>query len=331
MIDHPLSRRSFLRRTSALAAYAGLSGSALAQSGPDALRMLCTAPGGSIPDTIARRYAEFLSNQNLGAVVVDNRVGAAGQVAVTALKQSAPNGTTLLLAQGAIATVYPYLYAKLGYDPQQDIKPVSLAAEATLGFAVGPAVPSSVNTLREFIDWTRANAKLANYGSPGAGTLPHLVSAMLARESKLEWQHVPYAGGPPAIADLIGGRLASLVLPEGLLRQQHAAGKLRVLATSGNARSALMPTVPTFVEQGFPSLVVREWFGVFAPGATPDAAVAAAAERIRKAASDTTVAGPLREMGMLALASSPREMRDRITQEQRYWEGVVGATGIRLE
>jgi tripartite-type tricarboxylate transporter receptor subunit TctC len=328
------SRRDFLNRTLAVAsmtAIAGLRPAFAAQPSPGALRLLCTAPGGSIPDVVARRYADALGAHYAGGVVVENKPGAAGRLAVAALKQAAPDGATMLLAQGAVAAVYPYLYDKLAYDPVADLQPVSLAAEATLGLAVGPAVPDTVTTLREFIAWTRANPKLANYGSPGAGTLPHLLSALLAHEAKVEWQHIAYAGGPAAMTDLFGGRLACLSLPEGLLRQHHAAGKLRVLATSGATRSAFMPDVPTMVEQGFPTLVVREWFALFMPGGTAPAAVDAASSSVQQAASGGAVPAAMRDMGMLAVASTPTHMAERIATEQRYWKGVLSSTGIRVE
>ncbi len=325
------SRRYFLRSAGALAAATGIPSAAWPQAAAGSLRILCTGPAGSIPDTVARRYAEQLGARYPGGVLVDNRPGAAGQIAVGALKQAAPDGATVLLAQGAIATVYPFLYAKLGYDPAVDLKPVSVAAEATLALAVGSAVPASVRNLGEFIDWSRANPTLSNYGSPGPGTLPHVLSAMLFREAKVEAQHVAYAGGPPAMVDLMGGRIASLVLPEGLLRPHQAAGKLRVLATSGATRSAFMPDVPTFVEQGHPNLAIREWFAFFMPGGASAGTVETASQAIRTAADNKVLGGALAEMGMLAGSSAPAAMSERIAAEQRYWRGAIDSTGIRLE
>ena len=193
------------------------------------LRILCGAPAGNIPDTVARRCADQLSGRIATRVPVDNRPGAAAQVAIAALRQSGSDGATMLLTQGAIATVYPYLYAKLGDDPAVDLKPVSLAAEATLGLAVGPAVPASVTTLRELVAWGQGNPSLTNFASPGAGTPPHLLGAAFFRAAQAGWQHVPYPGGPPALLDLMGRRIAALVLPEGLLRQHHTAGRLRAM------------------------------------------------------------------------------------------------------
>lgn len=336
MTERTISRRGFGRAgvaLGALIASPALLRPAPAQAAalPALLRILCSGPAGSIPDTVARRYAEQMTGRIATRVLVDNRTGAAGQVAIAALRQSNSDGATMLLAQGAIATVYPYLYAKLGYDPTVDLKPVSLAAEATLGLAVGPAVTASVTTLRELIEWGRGNPSLTNFGSPGTGTLPHLLGAAFFREAQAGWQHVPYPGGPPALLDLMGGRIAALILPEGLLRQHHATGRLRVLATSAAARSAYVPDVPTFVEQGWPSLVMQEWFAFFMPGATSAAHVEAASQQIQLAAADSAVKSTLSDAGMVAAASTPSALAGRIATEQLVWQGVVRATGIRAE
>jgi tripartite-type tricarboxylate transporter receptor subunit TctC len=230
------ARRAFLRHGSAtVAALTGLGAShhLAAQTMLEQLHMLCSGPAGSIPDIVARRVADQMTGRYAQRLTVENRPGAAGQIAVNALKAAPADGSTVLLAQGAVATVYPYLYAKLAYDPVLDLQPVSLAGEMTLALAVGPAVPESVTNVRELAQWMRTNPKLGNVGSPGTGTLPHLLEAMLFRAADTPWQHIVYAGGPPAMVDLLSGQIAVLVLPEGLFRQHKATGRLRVLATSG--------------------------------------------------------------------------------------------------
>ena len=284
-----------------------------------------------MPDIVARRYAEHLSARYPGGVIVDNRAGAAGRIAVAALKQAAPDGNTWLLAQGAVATVYPHLYDKLAYDPVADLRPVSMAAEALLGLAVGPAVPDSVVTLEQLVDWLRSHPAQASYGSPGVGTLPHLMVALLANEARLDLTHVPYAAGPAALVDLISGRLSVLALPEGLLRPLQAAGKLRVLATSGAARSSFLPGVASVAEQGYPKLVMREWFAFFMPAGATAVALEAASQTIRQAALQPALRAALAESGMLAVTSSPAELATRIATEQPFWRGVLSATGIRAE
>ncbi len=295
------------------------------------LRILCTAPGGTVPDIVARRYAEQLAVRFPAGVIVDNRAGAAGRIAVAALKQATPDGNTWLLAQGAVATVYPHLYDKLAYDPVADLRPVSMASEALLGLAVGAAVPDAVATLGQLVQWLRGHPAQANYGSPGVGTLPHMMVALLANEARLDLTHVPFVAGPAALVELMAGRLSVLALPEGLLRPLQAAGKLRVLATSGSVRSSFLPAVASVAEQGYPKLVMREWFAFFMPAGATTAALEAASQTIRQAAMQPSLRTALAESGMLAVTSTPAELAERIATEQPYWRGVLSATGIKAE
>jgi tripartite-type tricarboxylate transporter receptor subunit TctC len=326
-------RRHFLHATArGLAALSTLSfGRSAGAASGDSMRILCSGPAGSIPDLIARGVADQLAVTIGLRALVDNRPGAAGQISITALKGAAADGTTLLLAQGAIATVYPYLYAKLAYDPALDLQPVSLASEMLLALAVGPAVPSDVTTLAHFMAWIRSHPAQANIGSPGTGTLPHLLEAMLCRKEGVAWQHVAYSGGPPAVTDLLGGQIAALVLPEGLLRQHHAAGRVRVLATSGPARSAYLPDVQSFVEQGHPELVVQEWFAFFASGRVPKATVEATSAVLREAIARPELAAAFVQAGMTPVSSSPSSLSARIIREQQVWQPVLRANGIRAD
>lgn len=328
-----IERRRFLRAgaatLTALTALSFVRRTAAARGDP--LHILCSGPAGSIPDLVARAVGDQLFVTLGQRVVVDNRPGAAGQISVGALKAAAADGSTLLLAQGAIATVYPYLYSKLAYDPAVDLQPVSLASEMLLGLAVGPAVPGEVTTLADFVAWIRKHPGQANVGSPGTGTLPHLLEAMLMRKEGVAWQHVAYAGGPPAVNDLIGGQIAALVLPEGLLRQHHATRRVRVLATSGHVRSAYLPDVPSFVEQGRPDLVVKEWFAFFASGRVPTATVAATSLALQEAIARPDLAAAFAAAGMTPASSSPAILAARITEEQRYWQPVLRANDIHAD
>lgn len=320
------------RRRSVLGALALLALHGRARPAPvDALHLLCSGPAGSIPDIIARAVGDQLSATAGLRAWVDNRPGAAGQISVAALKNAPADGSTLLLAQGAIATIYPHLYSKLAYDPMRDLQPVSMACEMTLALAVGPAVPDDVRSLPEFLAWARLHPRQANFGSPGIGTLPHILQVMLMGREGAGWQHVAYAGGPPALTDLVGGRIAALVLPEGLLRQQHAVGRVRVLATSGPRRSAYLPDVPTLVEQGHPGLVVKEWFAFFAPAGTPRPTLESTSAVLREALNAPAVAAAFAQAGMSPSASRPAELSERIASEQRLWQPVLRAHDIRVD
>lgn len=324
-----VARRDCLR--AGLTAALALPALAHGMAAIDTLRVICTGPAGSIPDTVARRTAEQLAGQHAQRVWVENRPGAAGQIAVNALKSAPADGSTLLLAQGAIATTYPFLYPKLAYDPAVDLQPVSLAGEMTLGLAVGRAVPAEVTQVGLLIDWMRTHPKLANVGSPGAGTLPHLLAAMLFQQAGVGWQHIAYAGGPPALVDLIGGQIAVLVLPEGLLRQHVSSGRLRVLATSGAARTPQFPDVPSLTEAGYPDLEVREWFAYFMPRGPTPLAVELASTSLRRALARPELVQAFAELGMVAASSTPAALAARISAEQRTWSPIIRATGIQIE
>ncbi len=334
-MSNPLTRRSLLK-TATLACgcgwvNAGFSRVAVAQPATAPWRMLCSGPAGSIPDIVARKVSESLAREQGLTALIDNRPGAAGQIAVNALKAAPTDGLTMLLAQGALATVYPYLYNKLAYDPLLDLQPVSLASEMTLALAVGPAVPAQVVTVHDLVAWMRANPKLANVGSPGTGTLPHLLEAMLFQHAEAPWQHVVYAGGPPAMVDLLGGQIAALVLPEGLMRQHKATGRLRVLATSGTQRSSYFPDVPSLVEHGFRDLVVREWFAFFMPARVAPQVIEAASKVLRQALMQPELVAAFKDAGMVAASSTPAVLANSIAAEQRYWQPVLRQLAIKVE
>ncbi len=177
----------------------------------------------------------------------------------------------------------------------------------------------------------RSNPQLANVASPGTGTLPHLLEVMLFREANVPWQHVVYAGGPPALVDLLGGQIAALVLPEGLFLQHKATGKLRVLATSGAQRSTYFPDVATFVEQRYRSLVVREWFAFFMPARVPAATREAVSQTVQQAIARPELVAASADSGMLAVSSTPAALAGRIAQEQRYWQPIILATGVKAQ
>ncbi len=293
------------------------------------LRIICTGPGGSVPDILARRFGDELTGGFARQVVIDNRPGASGQIAVQALKSAPPDGTTWLLAQGALASLYPTLYEKLGYEPARDLRPMSLAAEMNLGVAVGPAVPAEVTGMRALVDWMRSRPASANAASPGTGTLPHILEAIVFDQAGVSWRHVPYSGGPPAMVALLGGQVAVLVLPEGLLLPQLAGGRLRMLATSGSERSVFSPTVPTLTEQGYARSVMREWFAFFLPGGAAAAIAEEASEAVRTVVARGELARRLQDGAMVAAHSTPAQLTAKIESDRHAWAPLLVSAGIR--
>lgn len=306
---------------------------------PQRLRILCASPPGGVPDLIARAYAPALSPHFPGGVIIENRPGAGGLVAIGALKQAAADGGTLLLAHSGLVTTNPLLFSRLAYDAQTDLLPVSLAAELDLAFAVGPAVPDSVRTLESFKTWAREFPASCSHGSPGQGTLPHLLAERLFSAIGVRSVHVPYGGGPPLIADLLAGRIAALFLSEGLLRQhtapdgatQPGTPRLRILATTAAAASPHLPNVPTIAQAGHPELAEREWFGCFAPPNTAAALRQRLSSLLRTAAGTAEVAAALDAQAMRAAATSPEALAERIAGERRRWQTTISALRLRLD
>ncbi|HET7866093.1 MAG TPA: Bug family tripartite tricarboxylate transporter substrate binding protein [Burkholderiaceae bacterium] len=293
-------------------------------------RILYGFPAGSAGDIVARRVAERLAGSayTRNAPLVENKPGAGGRISLDTLKAAAPDGATLALSPFSCTSIYPHVYSKLTYDPVRDFVPVSIAAVMHHGLAVGPLVPASVKTVKEFVEWARANPKDANYGSPAAGSTPHFIGALLGINNGVELKHVPYRGSVPGVTDVVGGQVASMVTPSGDFIANHKAGKLRILATSGSKRSPFTPDVATFAEQGFPEFTVEEWFGFYAPARTPAAVVAAANTAINAALADKGVIEGLGVVGLIAQGSTAEAMARSQKAEYERWGPLVKKVGF---
>lgn len=255
------------------AAASGLLGlapwAAKAQTRVETLRVIVGFPPGGTTDAFARRVSEKLRGTYANNVIVDNKPGAGGQLGVMTLKNAPADGAHILYSPASMLTIYPHSYSRLSYS-QADVAPIGMGHSTDHALVVGPAVPESVRTVRAFIDWAKANPDKASLGNPGAGSMPHLLAGRLAMITGAQITNVPFAGSGPAIPQVLGGQLAGMSSPLGDWVQHHKAGKVRVIATSGTERSPYTPEVATYKEQGFGELVIREWFGFFAPGATPE-------------------------------------------------------------
>lgn len=327
-----INRRTLLSAAGGAAALGALSPlTALAQA-LDQVKIYYGFPAGSAGDSVARRVAEKLAgtpfSKNPG--YVENKPGAGGRIAVESLKAAPADGSVLTLAPVSALSVYPYIYPKLSYK-QDDVAPVSIGAVMFHGLAVGPAVPAEVKTLKDFLAWSKANPAQASYGSPGAGSMPHLLGALLGLRAGVDLKHVPYRGTVPSITDLVGGQIAAAMNPSGDYLQYMKTGRVRVLATSGKARSPYLPDVPTFTELGFPDVTVEEWFGFYAPAKTPAATIASASAAINAALKDKTVVDALALVGLVARGSTPQEMAADQKAEFERWGPLVKQIGFTAE
>ena len=297
------------------------------------VKIVCGFPVGGTADTTSRRVGDKLagSTYSRNAAMVENKTGAGGRIAIEAVKNANPDGSTLLLSAYSMLLIYPHIYKTLSYDPFKDFAPVSIASVLSHGLAVGPMVPASVKNVKDFLAWCKANPDRANYGSPAAGSTPHFLGALLSLESGVAMQHVAYRGSVPGVTDVIAGQISAMFTPHGDFLANHRAGKLRILATSGKQRSLFVPDIPTFAEQGFSGLTVEEWFGFFAPAKTPANVIAAANAAINNALKDKGVVDSLALQGLSPLGSSPDEMAKEMRRLYEQWGPIVKRIGFTAE
>ena len=329
----PTTRRQVLQTTFAGALLASLGRSARAQAGApfENVKIVTGFTPGGTSDTICRRMADKLRPGYGKAVLVENRSGAGGQIAVQAMKTMAPDGTSILQTPMSMLGIYPHIYKKLAYDPVADLTPVSQGAVFDFGFAVGPMVPASVKNMIDFLAWAKANPNDANYGSPAAGSTPHFVGVLAGRAGGAELKHVPYRGTQPAILEMLGGQIAAVSGPVGEFTQHVAGGKCRLLATSGARRSKFAPATATMVEQGLKDMVFNEWFGFYLPAkAAPDVVRKLNAAMVEALAAPDLIAG-LELMGLEAKSSTPAELAALLKADTERWGPLIKSIGFTAE
>ena len=285
------------------------------------------APGGS-NDIMARIAAQKLTESFGQQVIVDNRAGASGIVGTDIAAKSAPDGYTLLMMSLTLA-VNPSLYRKLPYNTEKDLAPVTLVASAPLLLVVHPSIPAK--SVNELIAHARANPGKLNFGSGGPGTTPHLAGEMLKMMAKLEMTHIPYKGGGPALADLIGGQIQLMLenIPSTLPHVK--AGRLRALAVSGLKRSPLTPDLPTLDEAGLKGYEIVGWNGLFVPSGTPQNIVAHLHALTVKALAQPDVKARLATLGAEGVGNTPEQFRAFVKAEIVKWARVVKAAGLKVE
>lgn len=297
-----------------------------AQAGRTVKLLVGYPPGGAV-DVVARELAESMRQQGV-TVVVDNRTGAAGRLATEQMLAAPADGNTLVCMPGGNVTIFPHVYRNLRHDPMKDLVALGAVCEFDFGLGVGPATPA--RTLKEFVDWAKANPGKASYGTPGGGTAMHFMGVMFSRAAGFEFTHVPYRGGAAAIVDVIGSTVPALATTLPNLVQPHRQGKVRILAFTGEQRLARLPEVPTFKELGFPGLVITESFGVFGSARLPAAVQAELHGAIRKAASDARVAAALQKQEFEPLSLSQDDYAARLKADHARWGPVIQATGYTI-
>ena len=284
------------------------------------------APGGAL-DLIARGVGQKLAEGIGQPVVVENRAGASGAIGSEAVKNSAPDGYTLLLGATATHGVNPALNPKLPYDAIRDFTPISLLATIPHALVVNPSLP--VASVEDLVRLGKTGRPL-NYGSAGTGTPHHLAAELFKSLTGIEAVHVPYKGSGPALADLISGQLQFISVEYTAAEPHIKSGRLKALATATAQRVPGLQ-LPTVAEAGYPSFLVTSWYAIFGPAGMPEPVTNKLSTEIAKALATPDLNERLRALGTTPVGSTPEELATHVRNEVARWTQVVKSTGIKPE
>ena len=290
------------------------------------IKVLIGVPAGGTQDVLTRAIAEQVRD-TLGPLIVDNRSGAAGRIAVEAVKTAPPDGRTLLLGTASMMTMFPSAYRQLSYDPIKDFVPIINAARFELALVVHKDVP--VNTLAEFIAWAKAQGDKLSFASYGAGTPSHFLGEMLNRAAGLKMVHVPYRGSTPARQDVMGGSVPVYFDTIGGAQQLLPSGRVKVLATSGEKRSPLMPNLPSFAESGYKDVVATAWFAYYAPLKTPQPIIDKLRAEFTRAVNTREVRQQLLQNGMYPVGDNSEALLKTMREDTARWAGIMKAVNFQ--
>lgn len=284
-------------------------------------------PGGGT-DLFGRLLANDMAKQFGKQIIVENRSGAAGNIGAEHVSKAAPDGHTLLYTASQMA-VSKALGAKLRYDPQRDLTPVSMTISIPLVLAVHPSLP--VKSVKELVALAKRQPGALTYSSSGAGASGHLTMALLNTKTGIDARHVPYRGAAPSLTSVISGETQMAFLVPPIVQPHAASGKLRVIAVSSRERSSVFPNVRTVQEQGVRDYEALQWHGLYAPAGTPDAIVTQLHGAVVKALARPELKARFTAEGANPVASSPGEFAKFFQQEVAKWADLAKRTGIQAQ
>ncbi len=306
------------------------SGAALAQSYPTKpIRLVVPfAPGGS-SSIVARSFGAEMEKGLGQSIIIENKGGGGGNVAMADVAHAEPDGYTLIIGHVGSLAMTPYIEKSLGYDVNRDFTAVSLFAKVPNIFVVHESVPAK--NLREFVALAKQQPGKLNYGSAGNGSAGHLAMEYLKLVTGMDIQHVPYKGTGPNLIDLLAGRTQATSAGTPPLMPHVRSGKLRVIAVGTPKRLASLPDVPTVAEQGYPGFETSQWYGLNAPAKTAPAIIRRLADEAGKAAKTPALLQRFAAEDAEALGSSPREYAQFIAREQARWKDVIERAGVKAD
>lgn len=318
------------RRALLAIAAATLASSAFAQAWPTKpIRIVVPFPPGGGTDTIARETSQRVAAATGWTFVIDNKPGAGGNLGVDAVVKSPADGYTLVLGQTSNLAINPTLYPKLPYDPQKDLAPIVLIADAPLVLVTHTGSP--YKTLGDAVAAAKARPGQLNFASPGNGTVAHLTGELFQRAAGIKTQHVPYKGAAQAMTDVVSGTVELYLSSVPTLLGQIKQGKLRPLAVTSAKRVDDLPNVPTINESGYKGFDAVTWFGLLAPAGTPQEVVARLNQEFNKALQQPALRKRLADEGAEPAGGTPQQFAALIKDDMVRWSKVVKESGVRID
>jgi tripartite-type tricarboxylate transporter receptor subunit TctC len=279
---------------------------------------------------LARAYAQKLSEIWGQSIVIENRVGAAQMIGTDAVAKSPADGYTFLVTDSSPLVINPHLYAKMPYDPVKDFAPVAVLGKLSPVIAINAELPAT--TLRDLVALAKAKPGQLSYGSFGSGNYSHIAMENFRQLAGIELVHVPYKGSPPALIDLVAGRVQIVLATLSVFEQQERAGKLRLIAAATPARLAARPELPTVAEAGLPGAETGSWFGLLAPAGVAPAIVAKVhADTMRVAAMPDFREQTFARLALEPVPVSPEQFRELLRSDHERWGRLVKSNGAKVE
>ena len=323
-----ISRRRLVATLGAASAVLAAPAILRAQTGKP-LTIFLTVPPGTSSDTLARMLGERLRARLNRTVVVESKSGAGGLVAIQALRQYDADGSYLMMAPNSAVSLLPLFSTKPTFDYEKELQTVVECASAPMAFTVHPS--AGVNTLAEYFDSVKQDPKRGSIGVPSPVSMGALVIHQLGRQLNLPLQAVPYRGGSPLLADLLGNQIpaSGSILPDYL--EMHRAGKLKILAHASEKRSVLAPDIPTITEAGYPGYVAVTSFGLYAKAGMPMNVANDYAAIVTEALASAPVVEALHKMGLVPVGGTPAEFHRKVLADRARWAPVIKESGIKMD
>lgn len=322
--------KTITRRSSLALAGAAFAAPAVGRADtalPDkTLKILVGFPAGGGTDVMARFIAEAVKQRTGRNVIIDNKAGASGTIAVAELKNGPADGTAIAYVPSA-TIVQKLTMASVPFDPFTDIQPITLAGTVQTAFCVSPTI--GVSTLKEYIEWLKGNPTRASFGTTAMGSFTHFFGVMAGREIGIPLEPVPYRGAAPLVADLQGGHIAAGCGGITDFLEHHRSGKVKVIFTSGVKPTTSAPEIPTATQLGYPALNILGWYLFFAPAKMPAPLVEAWGNELRAVLKMPEVEKKMIELGLDVETSTPAQFTQRMTADLARWKTIIDSIGYK--